>query len=105
MPRPAEPVLCADQESVAGKYAARDMMITLDVSFRNKGLYLTVPKMYGVEYTFRLIPVSRDSAQATSLTEMIHEQLVFRFSASGGAEHVEYTDDVGKKRRLFKVGS
>lgn len=29
----------------------------------------------------------------------------FRFSASGGAEHVEYTDDVGKKRRLFKVGS
>lgn len=55
-------------------------------------MYLTVPKMYGVLYKFKLVPVSHNKSKTTFLTEMVNEQLIFHYSFSGEIVGVEYKD-------------
>lgn len=58
LPIPAVPVAFTEVESVAGKYAIeKEPFHVLDISVKQGELYLTVPKMYGVSYKFKLIPV------------------------------------------------
>ncbi|WP_425262796.1 serine hydrolase domain-containing protein [Paenibacillus thermotolerans] len=103
LPLLAEPILLTDQESILGNYAVDDSDTILEISLKNNELYLTVPKMYGVLYKFKLVPVSHDSTQTTFLTEMIHEQLVFRYSEAGEVNCVEYTDYFSENHMLFRV--
>ncbi|MGG4346531.1 serine hydrolase domain-containing protein [Paenibacillus lautus] len=99
----AKPTHFVNQESISGKYSVDDTSTVLDISIINNELYLMVPKMYGVLYKFKLVPVSHDSTQTTFLTEMIHEQLIFRYSATGEIKYVEYTDYFNEKQILYKV--
>ncbi|SFL67010.1 CubicO group peptidase, beta-lactamase class C family [Paenibacillus sp. 1_12] len=103
LPIPAVPILFTEIESVTGSYLIEnETKQMLDISVKNDELYLTVPKMYGVLYKFKLVPVSHDSIQTTFVTEMIHEQLVFYYSKSGQIEQVEYKDYFGKNHRVYK---
>ena len=75
----------------------------LDISVKNEALFLTIPKMYGVFYKLKLVPVSHDSTKTTFLTEMINEQVVFYYSLAGEIERVEYTDYYGKNQMVYKA--
>ncbi|BFH62004.1 serine hydrolase domain-containing protein [Paenibacillus azoreducens] len=103
LPLPAEPIQFNKRELIVGKYSDHYDTVMLDISLKNNELYLTVPKMYGILYKFKLIPVSQDTARVTFITEMVNEQLVFRYSASGEIEHVEYTDDSSNRHLLHKA--
>jgi CubicO group peptidase (beta-lactamase class C family) len=104
LPLPAEPIPFTKQESIAGTYFFENESNTfLDISVKNEGLFLTVPKMYGAVYKFKMVPVSHDSTQTTFITEMIHEQLVFYYSLSGEIERVAYIDCHGKNHRVYKA--
>ncbi|RAV16370.1 hypothetical protein DQG23_28530 [Paenibacillus contaminans] len=106
LPPPAKPIRFANQESVIGTYTAiNEMNAVLDISLKNNELYLTVPKMHGVPYKFKLVPVSHDSTRTTFITKMINEQLVFRFSASGEMERVEYTDYFRNNHILQRIST
>lgn len=107
LPLPAKPIrLNNKQESLVGKYTTNnEKNAILDISLKNNELYLTVPKMYGILYKFKLVPVSQDSSTTTFITEMIDERLVFRYSTFGEIESVEYTDYLSKSHMLFKVST
>jgi CubicO group peptidase (beta-lactamase class C family) len=104
LPIPAVPIHFTGTETITGKYVIEnETNKVLDISVKNEELYLTVPKMYGALYKFKLVPVSHDSTQTTFLTEMIHERLVFYYSVSGEIERIEYMDYYGKDHLLNKV--
>ncbi|NHM32066.1 serine hydrolase domain-containing protein [Neobacillus terrae] len=100
---PIEQISFTNIESITGKYLIEnDKNTVLDISIKQGELYLTVPKMYGVLYKFKLIPVSHNSSKAIFLTEMVNEQLIFHYSLSGEIENVEYKDFNDKKYIAFK---
>lgn len=102
-PVPANPVPIYNKESFVGRYFIKnDPLKTLDISIKNGDLYVTVPKMYGVLYKFKLVPVIHEPSSTTFITEMIHEQLLFRYSTSGEIESIEYVDYYGDKNRIVK---
>ncbi|WGU94186.1 serine hydrolase domain-containing protein [Paenibacillus dendritiformis] len=104
LPIPTVPVAFTEVESVAGKYAMeKEPFHVLDISVKQGELYLTVPKMYGVSYKFKLIPVHCDGNHATFVTEMIHERLLFSASPSGVIRRVEYTDCCGARHTAHRV--
>ncbi|KMZ42659.1 MULTISPECIES: serine hydrolase domain-containing protein [Bacillales] len=104
LPVPVEPTQWNKIDSAVGKYIfENETNKILDISLKNHELYLTVPKMYGVLYKFKLVPISHSSTQTTFLTEMIHEQLVFFYSASCEITFVVYTDYFGQSHTLHKV--
>jgi CubicO group peptidase (beta-lactamase class C family) len=105
LPIPAVPIPFTKMESIVGKYfIENETDKVLDISVKNEELYLTVPKMYGAIYKFKMIPVRHDSTQTTFITEMIHEQLVFYYSLSGEVERLEYIDCYGKNYMGRKTG-
>lgn len=92
LPILAKPIRIADLNFIAGKYLAGDEPnIILEITIKDSGAYLTVPKMYGALYKFKLVPVAYSPAGITFITEMLNEQLVFRYSLAGKAR-VEYRD-------------
>ncbi|WP_036711515.1 hypothetical protein [Paenibacillus pinihumi] len=97
LPKPPERIACTHGESLTGIYSINDGTTTLEISINHEELYLTVSKMYGVPYKFKLLPVSHEAGRTTCITEMIHEQLVFHYVSSGEAECLEYTDYYGVK--------
>ncbi|MHC0038064.1 serine hydrolase domain-containing protein [Pseudoneobacillus sp. C159] len=104
LPLPMKEIVFTKQERIAGKYVLENARETiLEVSLKNSELYLTVPKMYGVLYKFKLIPIRHDSYQTTFITEMVHEQLIFHYSPSGDIERVVYLDFNGKTRTAHKT--
>lgn len=104
LPLPAVPVSFTEVGSVAGKYAMdKEPFPVLDISVKQGELYLTVPKMYGVSYKFKLIPVHYDGNHATFVTEMIHERLQFSASQTGEFGCVEYTDCCGARHTAHRV--
>ncbi|RXZ81041.1 class A beta-lactamase-related serine hydrolase [Paenibacillaceae bacterium] len=103
LPLPSEPVQFTNEETILGEYADEDKSTLLDISLKNNELYVTVPKMYGVLYKFKLVPVSHDSTQTFFLTEMVHEQLVFRYSETGEIKCIEYTDYLNENHIMYRV--
>lgn len=92
LPIPAVPIRITDLQSIAGKYLIRNgASKLLEITIKDGGAYLTVPKMYEVLYKFKLVPVSHSPAEITFITEMLNEQLVFRYSLAGESS-VEYRD-------------
>ena len=103
IPLSTQPINFTNTELIAGKYfIENDEGKILDISINNGELYLTVPKMYGVLYKFKLVPVSHDESNTTFLTEMVNEQLIFHYSLSGEIVSVEYKDYNEKKHIAYK---
>lgn len=103
IPLPTQPINSTNTELIAGKYfIENDESKILDISINNGELYLTVPKMYGVLYKFKLVPVSHNESKTTFLTEMVNEQLIFHYSFSGEIVCVEYKDFNEKKYIAYK---
>ncbi|MFJ7731521.1 serine hydrolase domain-containing protein [Lysinibacillus sp. NPDC097231] len=103
LPAPTVPISFTKKESIVGKYVIEKEDKVLTLSIKNEELYLTVPKMYGAVYKFKLVPVSHDSCKTVFLTEMIYEQLIFYYSLSGQIENVQYVDCFEKKHMLHKL--
>ncbi|CRK81092.1 serine hydrolase domain-containing protein [Neobacillus massiliamazoniensis] len=103
LPLPAVPIHFTNGERFAGKYVIEnEQNKVLDISVKNGDLYVTVSKMYGALYKFKLVPVRHEPAKTTFITEMVNEQLIFHYSLSGDLEYVEYIDCSGEKYRGFK---
>lgn len=103
LPYPAFPIEFSNKDEIAGKYLIESENKTLDITIQSGELYLTVPKMYGVLYKFKLIPISHHSSNTIFITEMINEQLVFHYSLSGMIERVEYIDAHSQKYVAYKL--
>jgi len=99
-PAAAVPKMFTNKESILGKYLMENKVLT--ISIKNEELYLTVPKMYGAVYKFKLIPISHDAVKSVFLTEMIYERLIFYYSLSGEIERVQYIDCYEKSYTLHK---
>lgn len=103
LPLPIVPINFTNTEFITGKYfIENESNKFLDISVKQGELYLTVPKMYGVLYKFKLVPVNHESKKTTFLTEMVNEQLIFHYLLSGEIEFIEYTDFYGKKFMAYK---
>ncbi|RLL48456.1 class A beta-lactamase-related serine hydrolase [Oceanobacillus piezotolerans] len=103
LPLSTQPINFTNTELIAGKYLIEnDESKILDITLKNGELYLTVPKMYGVLYKFKLIPVSHNPTKTTFLTEMVNEQLIFHYCSLGKIESVEYKDFNGNKYIAYK---
>jgi CubicO group peptidase (beta-lactamase class C family) len=98
LPLPAVPIHFTNAERFAGNYVMEnEQNKVLDISVKNGDLYVTVPKMYGTLYKFKLVPVLQEPAKTTFITEMVNEQLIFHHSLSGDLEYVKYIDCSGVK--------
>lgn len=103
IPLPLEKMSMTNIESMTGRYVIEpDNNKVFEISIKQGELYLTVAKMYGVLYKFKLVPVSHNPTQSIFLTEMINEQIIFNYSASGTIEDIEYKDFHGKKYKAYK---
>jgi CubicO group peptidase (beta-lactamase class C family) len=98
LPLPAVPIHLTNAERFAGKYVMEnEQNKVLDISVKNGDIYVTVPKMYGALYKFKLVPIRHEPAETTFITEMVNEQLIFHHSLSGDLEYVKYIDCSGVK--------
>ncbi|AXI11087.1 serine hydrolase [Oceanobacillus zhaokaii] len=98
LPLSNQPINFTNTELIAGKYyIANEESKILDITLKNSELYLTVPKMYGILYKFKLMPVSHNASETTFVTEMVNEQLIFHYSLSGEIASLEYKDYHDKK--------
>ncbi|KAA0967009.1 beta-lactamase family protein [Sporosarcina sp. ANT_H38] len=103
LPFPAVPIPFANIKYIEGAYLiGNDEDKFLGISVTNEELYLTVPKMYGAMYKFKLVPVSHDAIKTTFVTELISEQVIFYYSPSGEIESVQYIDYYGKRYSVNK---
>lgn len=103
LPLSMEPIELTKKETIVGNYQLKNEKNgSLTISIKQGELYLTVPKRYGVFYKFKLVPVEHSSTKITFITEIINEQLIFHYSASGEIESVEYTDFNKNTHRAFK---
>ncbi|CAM3483426.1 serine hydrolase domain-containing protein [Marinicrinis lubricantis] len=103
LPVEAKAIPMTFTESFIGSYRAHDESFVVSVNEKNEALYVTVPKMYGVMYKFKLIPVYQDSSKTAFVTEMIHETLVIHYAGSGEITGADYTDFHGRSHKLHKV--
>lgn len=103
LPLPCIPVPFPHPDAIEGHYGPIAGPTVLEITVQDQAPYMTVSKMYGVPYKFKLIPVEHSSATTILLTEMIHEQLTFHYTASGSIRKLEYTDCNGATRMLFRM--
>lgn len=101
LPEPILPIKIKEPKLFSGLYE-KENHFNLDISFNQGRLYVTVPKMYGVLYKFKLVPILHNSVKTVLLTEMIHEQITFHHPA-GEIQTIEYIDFHGKKHILSRL--
>ncbi len=100
---PFTPIDFTDIESKVGNYFVKgEQYPKFHISMKNAELFLTVPKLYGIVYKFKLVPVKHDSLTTMFVTEMIDEQLTFYYSLLGELEYVEYKDFYGQRHIVNK---
>lgn len=102
LPAPAIPIEIRDKEGFIGKYVMEDDRGVIEVSMKQEELYLTVPKMYGVLYKFKLIPIKHTFTYTSFLTEMVHEQLIFYHSSSQFGVRVRYIDYHDNEFKVYR---
>lgn len=103
-PVPALPIQLQESDRLAGQYALTANK-TLEISLDDGDLYVTVPKMYGVPYKFKLVPIRQESNQITFITEMIHETVTIHLSDLGQVDSITYTDFYGETICGEKISS
>lgn len=103
LPVPAIPIEFIEKEVLVGKYIVQENKGILDITIKHNELYLTVPKMYGVLYKFKLVPIIHNPSNTTLLTEMVNEKLIFHYSSLNRIAHVEYKDCNDNRYIAYKV--
>ncbi|WP_409305039.1 serine hydrolase domain-containing protein [Peribacillus sp. SCS-155] len=78
----------------AGSYKSGNTEI--QISLEND-LYAIVPKMYGVPYKLKLVPVSEASGQVMFHGEFIRDQYIFQINSEGSVESLDFEDCHGRK--------
>lgn len=102
LPDRAIPIPLTESVSFAGTYSFNnDTETSIDISIKDNEYYLTVPKMYGAVYKFKLIPVSEGQGFICFLTNMINEKLLIHYT-NEKVDHAEYIDCYGNKKILIK---
>lgn len=91
LPDPLGEVSYPDQ--IMGTYLAEEK--EFEITVKNGSLFITVPKMYGALYKYKLIPYSRTEDQLACYTEFVDETLTFYFGNDGGVKAM-YRDCNGK---------
>jgi CubicO group peptidase (beta-lactamase class C family) len=74
---------------------------TLSIHF-DKELYAVVPKMYGVPYKFKLVPIEANQEKVICKSNFIHDTYTFRLIEKGIPQSVELIDSYGVKKVYVK---
>ncbi|WP_439330879.1 serine hydrolase domain-containing protein [Neobacillus piezotolerans] len=99
-PAPLAPVKIEDAIDYVGTFSLENRPgMPLTVYLEKEALYLTVPKMYGVPYKFKLIPIHNDREATVFATEMVNEQIIF---VKQDKSSVQYIDYHGKRHNAFR---
>lgn len=103
LPYPAIPIPFNSIQKICGTFSIENETgsQSIEISSKEKDLYLTVPKMYGAVYKFKLIPIKEDDSQTNFITEMINESLEVHYEGEK-VTNIEYTDYYGGKQVLHK---
>ncbi|WP_190284780.1 serine hydrolase domain-containing protein [Bacillus sp. S3] len=74
---------------------------TVSISF-DKELYVVVPKMYGVPYKFKLLPIEADQARVVCKSDWIHDTYIFRLNDNGMPLSIELIDSYGARTEFVR---
>ncbi|MFF2448835.1 serine hydrolase domain-containing protein [Neobacillus sp. NPDC058068] len=88
-----------ESENLVGTYMNGEE--TLSIHF-DKELYAVVPKMYGVPYKFKLVPIETNLEKVICKSDFIHDTYIFRLSEKGIPQSVELIDSYGAKKVYIK---
>ncbi|MFD2446490.1 serine hydrolase domain-containing protein [Bacillus sp. CGMCC 1.16607] len=86
-------------DKFTGTYANGRQEIKFD--FKEE-LFATIPKMYGVPYKFKLVPVLADDERVVFKSDFIHDTYEFKLNGHGDIELFELTDCYGLKSEYRK---
>jgi CubicO group peptidase (beta-lactamase class C family) len=84
-------------ENFAGTYTNGELTVT--VGF-DKDLYAVVPKMYGVRYKFRLLPIEANPSTVICKSDFIHDTYYFHLDEQGFPHTIELIDSYGTTSKL-----
>ncbi|KYG31948.1 serine hydrolase domain-containing protein [Alkalihalobacillus trypoxylicola] len=73
------------------KMTSNNFKMNMEISKKNNSLFLTVPKLYGALYKYRLIPIEEDLKSITFKTEFVNETLTVYFNGTT-IDLIKYTD-------------
>jgi CubicO group peptidase (beta-lactamase class C family) len=88
-----------ESENLVGTYLNGEE--TLSIHF-DKELYAVVPKMYGVPYKFKLVPIEANQEKVICKSNFIHDTYTFRLIEKGIPQSVELIDSYGVKKVYVK---
>lgn len=88
-----------ESETLVGTYL--NGAETLSIHF-DKELYVVVPKMYGVPYKFKLVPIETNQEKVICKSDFIHDTYTFRLIEKGIPQSVELIDSYGAKKVYVK---
>lgn len=86
-------------ENFAGTYTNGELTVT--VGF-DKELYAIIPKMYGVRYKFRLLPIEAKPCTVICKSDFIHDTYIFRLDEQGSPLSIELIDSYGAKSEYVR---
>lgn len=100
LPQPLNQINIFNMDFICGTYQSDNGHLSLHIT-QEKGLFLSVPKDYGVVYKFGLIPIRQEKNKLTMKTTIIDETLVLSYSTKNVLS-ICYTDCYGKQSILKK---
>ncbi|AWE07325.1 serine hydrolase [Lysinibacillus sp. 2017] len=105
LPRPLESIQLKNPPKIVGEYQfENDQSKKVHISEKLNELYLIAPKMYGVLYKYRLIPVEQELYKITFLTEYINEKVILHYSrTSGEIDYMQYIDLYGEEYICYRI--
>ena len=105
LPRPLESIQLKNPPQIVGNYQfENDQSKKVHISEKLNELYLIAPKMYGVLYKYRLIPVEQELYKTTFLTEYINEKVILHYSkTSGEIDYMQYIDLYGEEYICYRI--
>ncbi|ETI69967.1 serine hydrolase domain-containing protein [Neobacillus vireti] len=86
-------------ENLIGNYLNGEE--TLSIHF-DKELYAVVPKMYGVPYKFRLLPIEVSPETIICKSDFIHDTYIFHLNERGAPQSIELVDSYGARTEYIR---
>lgn len=100
LPQPLNQINIFNMDFICGTYQSDNGHLSFHIT-QEKGLFLSVPKDYGVVYKFGLIPIKQEKNKLIMKTTIIDETLELSYSAKNVLS-ICYTDCYGKQSILKK---
>ncbi|WHY86606.1 serine hydrolase domain-containing protein [Neobacillus novalis] len=88
-----------ESENLVGTYLNGEE--TLSIHF-DKELYAVVPKMYGVPYKFKLVPIEANQEKVICKSDFIHDTYTFHLIEKRMPQSIELIDSYGAKKVYVK---